>query len=157
MRGGPRPGAGRPKGSRKLRGLARWAIGGHCEEIWREAQRAATDEAVAKATKHFRKEMAYVDAVPLDERTAWLASCAYEDHKDNVRFALQTDQGLDDDQEPARYITVVAKRPMGLKDEIIKKVAAEESAKHGIDIAPRYVKTCWSEFRKMQQSLRDHV
>ncbi|MGI8854097.1 MAG: hypothetical protein ACR2GC_12610 [Methyloceanibacter sp.] len=42
------------------------------------------------------------------------------DHEEDVRFALQTDQHLADDEEPSRVVTIRAQRPKG-KTELIKR------------------------------------
>ncbi len=57
---------------------------------------------------------------------------------------MRLDQGLKEDSEPSRLVRIKAKRPKGIRSEIISKVAEAEGT------TERMVETCWKEFRSIQ-------
>ena len=127
--------------------LDRVRVGSMCERLYRDAQKSASSDQIAQATKAVRLEHEKAGSVPIEKRPEWTRSLEYEDHKDDIQFALQTDQGLSDDQPPSRVMKVRLKRPWGVKKDIKKNVAQE------MGISERLVQTCWDEYRKLMRDL----
>lgn len=138
-RGGPRPGAGRPR-RRLLDAFYRLTIGDRCEQLWREAWQAAL-QARINAPSEYLKAVAKIQSIPLAGRRRLTP-----DQRDNIKFALREDQRRVGRREK-RLVTVTAPRPWGLRKPIIERVAREESKKCDRRITPRMVKSCWDESR----------
>ena len=129
--------------------LERVRVGSLCERLYRDAYKSATTVQIAQATKAVRLEHDKARSIPIERRSAWTRSLEFEDHKDDIQFALQTDQGLSDDQPPSRFMKVRLKRPWGVKKDINKNVARE------MGISERLVQTCWDEYRKLMGDLSE--
>lgn len=161
-RGGRRPGAGRKPG-RTLGLMERLRIGGRCEKLWRDACEESATAELATKTGEAQRQWGKAQSVPVGERRAWLEGrvsvswkgqeLTYEDYREDVRSALQQDQGIDleSDDEPTRVITVTPKRPKGLRKEIIWRVASEETERRAIEISERKVESYWKEFRRFEK------
>lgn len=153
-RGGRRKGAGRKK---LLDYVSRLAIGWRCEQLWREAWEAKankTKKTLDAEMPKTRLEWVKAHAIPVAERAAWLKGAGAW-HWENVYLALCEDQEGDtyDPRQPARRLIYLVKRPKGVRKDIMKRVAAEETAKRGITITPRMVETCWKELRRHNRKL----
>jgi len=152
----PRGGARKKPGPKpKLEWIDKISVGARFEELWREKKLANEIAAVSAATETVAVEWSKVQAIPVSERKKWLASAAYDDHVENVEYALQQDQGLQDHETPSRIVQIKPKRLNGLRKQIIAEVATLESFERGVEITPRMVETCLKEFRKLEQELRD--
>lgn len=148
-RGGSRKGAGRP---------LKWTaedvirIGSACEELMRSAQRNAVAARLGD-----RQDLASISArysevshIPLEQRSHWLASEAYEDHNGDIEAFLhrQAQTHFDDhegrflDRAP-RIISVPRKPPRGTRKNIISDVAA------AFNLTPVQVANLWQEFRRL--------
>ena len=125
--------------------MQRLTVGARCERLYREQAEARELEAIQAATDTVRREHEKANKIPLHKRSEWLKSSEYEDHKDDIEFALQTDQKLGDDQSPSRVLKIKPKRPYGIKSPILKQVANE------MGISERLVQTCWDEFREFDK------
>ena len=67
----------------------------------------------------------------------------FRDYLDDVRSAIQEDQGVDlvdDNREPDRMVTIRFRRPWGRRHTIIKAVAGETG------LSERLVRECWQKF-----------
>lgn len=142
--GGKRTGAGRP---RALTDLDRLTVGSICERLYRVAQKSSGASQISQATKAVRLEHEKARSIPIERRPEWIRSLEYEDHKDDIQFALQTDQELSDDQPPSSIMKIRVKRPWGVKKGIKENVAQE------MGISERLVQTCWDEYRKLMNAL----
>jgi len=118
-----------------------------CERLYRDAHKSASTVQIAQATKAVRLEHDKAGSIPIERRSAWTRSLEFEDHKDDIQFALQTDQGLSDDQPPSSIMKIRVKRPWGVKKGIKENVAQE------MGISERLVQTCWDEYRKLMRDL----
>ena len=149
-RGGRRVGSGRKA---VVDELGRLTIGACCERLWRAAARALHQDAITEAAEHVAKEFEKLRAIPQAARAKWLKSEAYKTHVEDVEFALREQQGIDawDDKQPSRLLPVVAKRPKGLRGEIMMQLATERG------VSVRLVESCWKEFRQIEKRLRDET
>jgi len=138
--GGKRENAGR---TALMAQFDRWAVGQQCEELWRQECQAAQDKAVEVATKTAAVEWKKVNEIPVTERSDWLDGHSASAHRDDVEFAMRTDQGIDieatanehepqDDREPSRVLRLQPPRPKGVRKKIMVQVSATESASRGI-------------------------
>lgn len=118
-----------------------------CERLYRDAQEAIRLDQVSRSLTAVRLEHNNAQSIPIQKRSEWIRSQEYEDHEDDVDFALQTDQKLDNDQAPSRVMKIRVKRPWGVKKGIKKTVAQE------MGISERLVQTCWDEYRKLMSTL----
>lgn len=146
-RGGRRENAGRRP---VLDDLDRISVGAHCERLSRRALDARIDTEIAARTSTVSMEHDKVRDTPVGDRAKWLRSTASLDHGDNVRWALQTDQGIDvEEVDPTRMLTIPPlPRPKdGLRGEIATEVAKKWN------ISQRLVLECWSEYRKLAARL----
>ena len=155
-RGGRRAGAGRKP---VLSELSRLAIGARCEELWRNEWKAGVKRAVTAATATVAVEWQSVNAIPVAERKRWLRPNAYDDHRDNIEFALREQQKIaaSDERDPCRGIRIVPRRPKGRREAIVDQVSEEQSAKRGVLVSRRLVESCWKEFRRVEQAVRTSV
>ena len=96
--GGKRTGAGRP---RALRDIERLRVGSMCEWLYHDAQKSSVKDQIGCVTKAVRLEHEIASSVPVERRPEWTRSLEFEDHKDNIQFALQTAQKLNGDQPPS--------------------------------------------------------
>lgn len=163
-RGGRRPGAGRPSGSTMPR-LTRLAIGAECERRERLRREQRAQAAHHEKTENLRRQYEKAQSIPPEDRKVWLRSEEGEDHLAEVDIALRRDQGLlrevDDDAvgeddlgpEPDRVYSYRLRQPKGAREQIVREVAREESARRGIEIKESAVRRYWTEFRKVQRDL----
>jgi len=143
--GGKRKGAGRKP---KLDSMSCLRAGAHCERLWREAYEGNLAAAIDDATWIVQDEHNELKQIPIEERAAFIKSEKGQTYVDAVRDALRVDQGISDDSEPSRLVHIQAKRPKGIRSEIISKVAEAEGT------TDRMVETCWKEFRQLQKEER---
>ena len=126
--------------------MERFVVGGKCERQWDIACRNAKATAISASTKFVRDPWSKAKAIPIHERKRWHESLAGKDYLDDVRFAMQEDQGINlvaDDADPARVVRIAPKRPKGLRPSIIDEVAKK------YDITPRMAEKCWKAFRAL--------
>ena len=102
---------------------------------------------IGRVTKAVRLEHEIARSVPIDRRTEWTRSLDFEDHKDDVQFALQTAQKLNVGEPPSSVMKIRLKRPWGVKKGIKKAVA------EAMGISERLVQTCWDEYRKLKRDV----
>jgi len=154
-RGGKRRNAGR---NPSVDPLTQLAIGAHCEKLLREETEAVLKQKIRDATKTVAIEWEKVNTIPVAERKAWLASNAVEDHRDNVTWALQTDQHIeDDDDEPNRVLHFTAAPPKGAVKAIQERMAVEYSASLGKPLSTDMVKRWWRKYRDFERSSTSDV
>ncbi|MPY75293.1 MAG: hypothetical protein GEU87_13635 [Alphaproteobacteria bacterium] len=123
-------------------------IGALCERQHRAACAAAAEIITANKTRLAREQWAKARAIPVGDRKTWVRSMAGADYLDDVRFAIQEDQGIDfvdDDRDPDRVMRIAVKRPKNLRQKIIAAVALQCGIKEGA--VSRY----WKEFRRMEK------
>jgi len=152
-RGGRREGAGR---RRRLSLLERVRIGARCERLWRAAHSEALRDLLDSKTEQARHQWRKAQEIPIHQRNRWLKSQDGEDYVEDVRGAMQEDQGIDlvdDDADPSPVISVDLKFPRGERQAIIKRVSAEMSDELGRLIGPGAVDKCWKEFRRLERLL----
>lgn len=145
-RGGVRKGAGRPKGSTKLPFMKCLQVGMDCEKAWQELVRISVKNALKDINNNVSKEWAKAKEIPKGKRKKWLESEEGQNYLDDVHFALQTDQKLDDDEDPARALQINPKRPKGHRKRIIEEVSQRYA------ISERMVETCWKNYRSFEKS-----
>ena len=166
-RGGPRQGAGRPKGTSKLSFMQKMALGGKCESLHFKAKQEHLQIEVDKQTAHARPVWEYVQAIPTEQRSEWLDSDAFDDYRADIREALQKDQGifkelpdeskgpdhsyLYSDSEPNRNISIPNKRPKGIRESIIKTVAEESG------LSNSQVDHAWKHYRSVVEQLDEEA
>lgn len=139
--GGKRPRAGRKPTFVYFKKID---IGADCERLWQEACDRSVAVALSDKTSSVAEEWEIVQAVPIHNRSRWIEK-HYDSHKIDVEIALRIDQGLSDEECPRRVLTIIPKRPWGIRKQIYARVAA----KHGISpsVAEKYHK----EFRRFQR------
>ena len=145
-RGGVRKGAGRPKGSTKLSFMKCLQVGMDCEQAWLELVQISLKNALKDINNNVSKEWLKAKDIPKDKRKKWLESEEGQDYLEDVNFALQTDQNLDDEEEPTRVLQIIPKRPKGHRKRIIKEVSQRYS------ISERMVESCWKKYRSFEKS-----
>lgn len=152
--GGKRAGAGRPP---ELSMRQRMRIGAQCERLWRREQKTADDNAIEGATRHVQQQWDKARKIPVANRKSWQASGDFDDYLDDVRGALQQDQGIDlveDNSEPARIIAVPVgrakgKKGAGIRNSILAQVEQEN------EIVSSRVDRCWKEFRSVAKAISE--
>ena len=145
-RGGVRKGAGRPKGSTKLSFMKCLEVGKDCERAWRELVQENVQNALRELDNNVSKEWVRARDIPIEKRKKWLESEEGQNYLEDVHFALQTDQNLDDEEDPARVLQIKPKRPIGHRKRIIKEVSQQHS------ISERMAETCWKNYRSFEKS-----
>ena len=145
-RGGARKGAGRHKGSTKLSFMKCLQVGMACERAWRELVQINVKSALTDINNNVAREWAKAKDIPKEERKKWLGSEEGQNYLDDVNFALQTDQNLDDEEEPTRVLRIIPKRPKGHRKRIIAEVSQRYS------ISERMAETCWKKYRSFEKS-----
>ena len=145
-RGGVRKGAGRPKGSTKLSFMKCLQVGMDCEQAWLELVQISLKNALKDINNNVSKEWLKAKDIPKDKRKKWLESEEGQDYLEDVNFALQTDQNLDDEEEPTRVLQIIPKRPKGHRKRIIAEVSQRYS------ISERMAETCWKKYRSFEKS-----
>ena len=163
MRGGRREGAGR---KRVLDEWERLAVGGRCEEVWREMSEDARLKHVSARTTHVQAVWDEARAIPVSERRKWIKSHAFRDYLEDVEFALQSDDGISPPENEAgevepgieiradRLLDVTVPRLKGYRQDIIDRIAADETRLRGHDVSSNLVKLCWKEFRSAEAEAR---
>lgn len=142
VRGGRRPGAGRPA----LPFERRFVIGGECEALWRSAIDRKAQQELARRTRTVRTQWKKAADKPIRTRRAWTHTPEFKDYLEDVRGAMQEDQRIDaveDDRDPDRLYVIRPRRPKNLREQIISEVAAQ----HGV--TKRMVERCWKEYRRL--------
>ncbi len=124
--------------------LARLKVGAKCEAMMREKAEIIKKKTISEALSELQELHEKANQLPIEKRSTWLATEAGEDHIDDAYFTLQSIQELDDDVDPAKTMQIKIKRPWRVRQEIIKKVAAERS------LSERLVTSCWNEYKKFQ-------
>jgi hypothetical protein len=145
-KGGVRKGAGRPKGSTKLSFMKCLQVGMDCEQAWLELLQIGINNALREITNNVSKEWAKAKNIPKDKREKWLESEEGQNYFDDIIFALQTDQNIDDEEDPVRVLQINPKRPKGHRKRIMKDVSQRYS------ISERMVETCWKKYRSFEKS-----
>lgn len=145
-RGGVRKGTGRPKGSSKLPFMKCLQVGMDCEQAWQELVQISVKNRLRDINNSVLKEWAKAKEIPKDKRKKWLESEEGQNYIDDVHFALQTDQNLDDQEEPSRVLQIIPKRPKGHRRRIIAEVSQRYS------ISERMAETCWKKYRSFEKS-----
>jgi len=126
----------------------RFVIGGECEALWRRAIERNMQAELAKRTLVVRDQWRKAARIPISERSKWTRTQDYQDYLEDVRGAMQEDQGIDtvdDDRDPERLHVICPPRPKNLRQQIIRDVAV----KHGV--TERMVKRCWEEYRRFER------
>lgn len=144
-RGGRRPGAGRPP----LAFERRFVIGGECEELWRRAIDLKARQEIDRRTRTVRNQWKKAVHKPIRTRRAWTQTREFkEDYLEDVRGAMQEDQGIDaveEDRDPDRLYVICPPRPKNLRRRIIREVATLHR------ITERMVVRCWEEYRRLEE------
>jgi hypothetical protein len=120
----------------------------------------AKREAITKATKLVSQQWSKAQAIPIRSREAVAASVFFQDYLEDVRGALQEDQGIDlvhDDRDPDRFVTIKVGRPKLAREQIVLLVAEAETQRRGRRVSPRMVKTCWAEFSKLARRCKGQL
>jgi len=142
--GGKREGAGRPT---ILTHEEKLVVGALCEELYKQHYETARQQAIENASPEVHTTYLKLDSIQINKRKQWLQSEEFSDHYEDFIFGLQTDQQLEDEDDPERILTIKIKRPYGVIPEIIASVSRER------DLTERYVKTCWNEFRELKNRI----
>jgi len=145
-KGGVRTGAGRPKGSTKLSFMKCLQVGMDCEQAWRELVQISIKNALREINNNVSKEWTKAKNISIEKRKKWLESEEGQNYLDDVNFALQADQNLDDEEDPVRVLQINPKRPKGHRERIMKEVSQKYS------ISERMVETCWKKYRSFEKS-----
>lgn len=158
--GGSREGAGRPRGSSKVSFMEKMRLGGQCESLQLEAKEDRASQELANRLKETRRIWEEARSIPIGKRRDWQLSEDFaEDYLDDLKFALQTDQGLipKDDAtwsntkipKPARITNIPLVTPKGVREAIIAKVSLLTG------YTESQVRESWRFFRKIVQQLED--
>lgn len=150
-RGGKREGAGRKK---TLCEIERLNVGVRCQQLWRQEIEARLKVDVAVATECIAEEQAIARAIRPNARKEWLEVHG-DRHSHDVASGLAAQQKLERNEEPNRILTIPLRNPKGKRDQIIAKVASEESVTSRITISKRFVDECWKEYRRYQKMAED--
>ena len=153
-RGGKRAGAGRPPTREWLEGFA---IGQACEVLWRSAEQDAGDERLRKLphADEVHALQAAANAIPVEQRRAWVASDHHDDHVGDLECWLHRRAGTQFDEERGMF---VAKAPRGV--EVSKKpprgtrqrIIAEVASRYGI--SEHTTNRLWKAYRRFERELR---
>jgi hypothetical protein len=151
----PRGGGGRGQGRKPILAakVDRLRVGARIEELWKETVEEAKAKALQDFTKEARNQWAKAEAIPVEDRAAWTKTQAFQEYLDDVRGALQEDQGIDlvdDDRDPALWLRIGYKKPWGVRNKIVKQVADEFGIAE--TTALWYLKE-FRKFRKLQRAV----
>lgn len=152
-RGGKRANAGRRP---KLSDLDRIRVATDCEKAWQMAMDARELDAWRSI-----KELSDVDSLTrsaqrnlLREGRSWLQTEAREAHTADMDIEVeelrQRAAGTGAEQSPSftRLVTVIVRRPYGVRASIMAEVANAWSSRLGIPISVATVKKCWDDHRR---------
>lgn len=150
-RGGKREGAGRPP---KRGWWDELVIGQTCEVLWREAVKEAFGERKKRKFSEESELQTLWDsfkAIPVSQRSAWLRSEGYEDHKGDVEAWLHKLGATDFNEATGSYkgkaprgITLSTKPPKGTRARIIAEVA------HRYGISTDTANRLWKAYRRFE-------
>jgi uncharacterized protein YifE (UPF0438 family) len=102
--------------------------------------------ALREINNNVSKEWTKAKNISIEKRKKWLESEEGQNYLDDVNFALQADQNLDDEEDPVRVLQINPKRPKGHRERIMKEVSQKYS------ISERMVETCWKKYRSFEKS-----
>jgi hypothetical protein len=117
-----------------------------CEQAWRELVQISIKNALREINNNVSKEWTKAKNISIEKRKKWLESEEGQNYLDDVNFALQADQNLDDEEDPVRVLQINPKRPKGHRERIMKEVSQKYS------ISERMVETCWKKYRSFEKS-----
>lgn len=141
-KGGKRPNAGRKP---TLDFFETLRIGDLCEERWRQdiqARLADQQRQFVEIDTAMQDFWNQVNAIPLSERKAWLASEEAQEHSKCIDKELRSSgQG--------RVVSFRVSMPYGKRKSIIACVAKANG------LTPRRVEAAWRELRKFRRSIRE--
>jgi len=121
----------------------------------RVKQQAEMDRVIAQSD--YAAAIAKVQAMPLHLRPAWLRSEAFEEHRFDIELERHAIAGTEcgDGKAAAAMVTILPKRPMGVRKAIVATVAEDWSKRIGRPISKSTVIRCWEELRAMQRRLAE--
>lgn len=122
--------------------------------------RRAVTQARLKSSRHlyfsksdYEATQAKLRAIPVEDRPAFLRSFEASDILDDVEFARLEMAGLGTSPYKApRVVQFAAKRPYGLNDRIIRKVAKWAERRFGKPVTPRAVERAWKLLRSIEHT-----
>lgn len=154
MRGGKRAGAGRQP---NLTPIEELEVGAACEQRWLAIIEASitTVQAEYFLKSDYIQQMATVNSTPIEDRSAYLQSSAFEQHQDDVEFARREMTGMapDDPALAPVVVTLSAKRPKGPRAKILKEIAEATTQRLGKPITLRTIETAWKRYRSLRTRL----
>lgn len=139
-RGGRRPGAGRKP---LLDEWQRLALGSHCERTLeristgRLAQQRSDDLAETNLPEHW----AWVNAIPVSERKAFLGSSVYKEHSASIQ-----------EERKALRLTPINGR-YGVRRRVIRHAIEWANSQFGVELKPTFVVDCWEEYRALDRTV----
>lgn len=151
-RGGRRPGAGRP---RKRPWTTEFEIGQACEVLWREETQKQLEYRLNRlltAETSIQTLWDSVNAIPVSQRRAWLASDAYEDHRGDIDAWLHKRAGTQFDERTGRY-SKEADRRIRLADRPAKgtrgRIIVEIAERYGVSTDT--TNRLWKAYRRFEK------
>ena len=157
-RGGKRAGAGRKPGS-VLSFDVRFDIGLECESRWETLrdERAKAERAKLLSIGEYNDRIAEVQAIPVADRAAYLASYEYEYHASDVEEACRSMAGMNenDEGEAPTVFRPLTPRPYAQKAAIIESVATWASDRFSQQVSHSAIKVCWTEYCSFISRLND--
>lgn len=139
-RGGKRVGAGR-KPILDLEGRLR--VGGRCESVQRRIVDARVDQQLVDdiAETNLPEFWRWVNAIPVPDRKAFLASAVFRDHQSSIQSERER---LSRTSIDGRY---------GIGSRVVREVTDWAVSVFGLRLKPTFVRDCWEEYRTFSKKL----
>lgn len=133
-RGGSRRGAGRKP---ILNALERLEVGSRCQRLQIEIanRRQMLDYATALEEEAVPEQWQWINAIPVEERPAFLVSEEFKEHQ------LWMDEARSQLKRPIR------KRPYGVQRRVLREISEALSQELDREIKVTFVEDCWDEYR----------
>ena len=138
-------------------------IGSLCEVKWSEMSEAAAWSAYENQpyVHDIREEQARLNAIPIKLRSDGRASeRGSADDLSVTETINEVSQEIDivlKDNEASRFSSIQPRRPQGEKERLLQEIAGSFGALEGQPITKRMVKTCWDEFRSVQERIKSEL
>ena len=157
MRGGKRPGAGRPAGTTVLDAWEKIIVGAECQHRWRaELERklqASQTEVFNRGDSH--EVVARARVMPIDERKAWHSTYEGSDHRDDIEGAIKHKVGMpaDSPKDAPRLLHIKTTLPYRMRQRILSEVAKWASHKFQKRVTKGLVDSAWKLVRRAERDV----
>jgi hypothetical protein len=152
--GGRRDNAGRKKGTTALSNRERDCIGSACARINRTFMRLRA----ARQSRQVWDDSDQLRAL----RTKYEQLHAFDPEVRARRRHTERDEALEDvralrDEFGSQILKVEMARSYRTREKILRRVAKLASRHLGRTVTQRMVRTCWEDFSKLEEEVRDHL